>query len=102
MRFMPLDRLINLHDGYRRRFKVDALDLVLAQESGTLYAFSSRCPHQDQSLEDADIEEGTVFCPRHNFAFSLDTGLHTDGFCDAISIYRVHYEGNEVGILLEL
>ena len=101
MRFMPLDRLINLRDGYRRRFKVDALDLVLAQEYGTLYAFSSRCPPQYQSLVDADIEEGPVFCPRHNFAFSLDTGLHADGFCDAISIYRIHYEGNAVGILLE-
>lgn len=98
---MALERLINLHDGYRRRFKVDALDLVLAQEGGQVYAFSSRCPHQDQSLEDAEIEAETVLCPRHNFAFSLATGEHTDGFCDAISIYAIHFEGNEVGILLD-
>ncbi|REJ68642.1 MAG: Rieske (2Fe-2S) protein, partial [Proteobacteria bacterium] len=29
MRFLALDKLINLEDGYRRRFKIDALDLIL-------------------------------------------------------------------------
>ena len=42
-------------------------------------AFGAVCPHQEQSLEEGLIEDGIIFCPRHQFAFDLRTGEHTAG-----------------------
>ena len=100
MRFLALDKLINLEEGYRRRFKIDSLDLILAKEGGAILAFSAVCPHQEQSLDDAIIENEVVTCPRHGFGFSLSSGAHVEGFCASLPIYEVHFEGNEVGVLL--
>ncbi|MDG1655010.1 MAG: Rieske (2Fe-2S) protein [Luminiphilus sp.] len=101
MRFLALDKLINVQDGYRQRFKIDSLDLVLVREAGEISAFAALCPHQEQSLEYGQIESGVIYCPRHGFAFSLTSGEHLSGQCARLAIYTVHYEGNEVGILLE-
>lgn len=101
MRFLALDKLINLEDGYRRRFKFDALELILTKEGNDIFAFGAVCPHQEQSLDDATIERDVVICPRHNFSFSLRSGVHVEGFCASLPVYDVHFEGNEVGVLLE-
>jgi len=101
MRFLALDKLINLQDGYRKRFKIDSLELILAKEGNDIYAFGAVCPHQEQGMEDALIDEQVVFCPRHNFGFSLRSGAHVEGFCAALPVYEVHFEGNEVGVLVD-
>lgn len=101
MRFLALDKLINLQDGYRKRFKIDSLALILAKEGDEIYAFGAVCPHQEQGMEDALIEEQVVFCPRHNFGFSLRSGAHVEGVCAALPVYDVHFEGNEVGVLVD-
>ena len=31
MRFLPLDKLINVQEGYRKRFKIDSTDLILSK-----------------------------------------------------------------------
>ena len=100
MRFLALDKLINLEDGYRRRFKIDSLDHILAKEGSDIFAFGAVCPHQEQSLDEAIIDSQVVTCPRHGFGFSLSSGKHVEGFCASLPIYEVHYEGNEVGVLL--
>ena len=101
MRFLALDKLINLEEGYRRRFKIDSLDLILAKEGSNIFAFGAICPHQEQALDEAAIEGHVVTCPRHGFSFSLTTGAHVEGFCNSLPVYEVHFEGNEVGVLLE-
>ena len=47
MRFLALDKLINLEDGYRKRFKIDSLELILAKEGNEFFAFGAVCPHQE-------------------------------------------------------
>jgi nitrite reductase/ring-hydroxylating ferredoxin subunit len=100
MRFLALDKLINLHDGYRKRVKVDHLDLLLLQEAGEVHVIASRCPHQEHSLEQGDIQDGTIYCPTHGYGFSLTNGRHEGGTCDSLRIYPVVYEGASVGITL--
>ena len=43
MRFLALDKLINLEDGYRKRFKIDSLELILAKEGDEFFAFGAVC-----------------------------------------------------------
>lgn len=101
MRFQPLEKLINLHDGYRRRIKIDELDVLLLQHENQVHILQSRCPHQEYSLEAADIDQGQIVCPIHRYRFDLESGrpVNTRG-CAALNLWQPVFEGNEVGILL--
>lgn len=99
MPFRALDKLINLKDGYRRRFKMDSLDLILAQEDGQVFLFASICPHQEQSLETGDIADGVIFCPRHQYGFDLTTGENLQDLCGKLATFPVVYEGNMIGFI---
>jgi len=49
MRFLALDKLINVQEGYRKRFKIDSTDLILSKENDQIVAFGAVCPHQELS-----------------------------------------------------
>ena len=53
MRFQPLEKLINLEDGYMRRFRIDALDVLLVQQEGQVHVFEATCPHRGHPLHTA-------------------------------------------------
>ena len=103
MRCHPLDKLINLHDGYRRRFKIDALDILLVQQGEQRYLLEAQCPHKSHSLESAHVDERSIECPLHHYRFSLADGLviaSGEQPCRALRTYELVYEGNEVGLML--
>ena len=100
MRFIALDKLINLQDGYRRRIKIDALDVLVIQEQGAVHIIESRCPHQEFSLETADVLDNTIYCPLHGYGFALEDGRHDAGSCQSLRVYQPVYEGSEIGIAL--
>ncbi|MCB1688223.1 MAG: Rieske (2Fe-2S) protein [Halioglobus sp.] len=104
MRFQPLDKLINLHEGYSRQFKIDNLQLLLLEHLGEYYVLEAYCPHRSHPLAEADIDGGLIRCPLHQYAFSLTDGklLHaTEERCRNLRLFTVAYEGNEIGTLLE-
>jgi nitrite reductase/ring-hydroxylating ferredoxin subunit len=104
MRFFPLEKLINLHDGYVRRFKIDSLQLLLVQDRGQLYLFEAHCPHRSHPLDSATVDEGVIQCAMHQYRFSLDDGRllnAAQGACRDLRTFPVIYEGNEVGLLLD-
>lgn len=101
MRFVALEKLINLRDGYRRRIKIDQLDVLVIQEQGRLAIIQSQCPHRHSPLTDADIEGHRIFCPVHGYGFDLATGQSSEANCAALKVWPAIYEGNEVGILVD-
>jgi len=104
MRFHPLDKLINLHDGYLRRFKIDNLQLLLVQHLTERYLFEAHCPHRAHPLTSALIDNGVLRCPLHQYAFSLVDGMllqATEQACRGLRIFTLVYEGNEIGVMLE-
>lgn len=104
MRFQALEKLINLHDGYRRQFKIDYLHLLLVQEHGKLSLIEAHCPHRGHPLLTATLEQGTVHCPLHQYQFSLRDGRllqATEEPCRALRVFDVVYAGNEVGVIVE-
>lgn len=100
-RFQPLARLIDLHDGFRRRVKIDAFEVLLAQEGGRCFVFESRCAHQQWPLDKAEIVDGILCCPKHQYRFDLMSGEPLASLCPSLAVYELIYEGNEVGILLD-
>jgi nitrite reductase/ring-hydroxylating ferredoxin subunit len=103
MLFYPLEKLINLRDGYRRQFKIDALQLLLMQEAGERYLFEAFCPHRGHPLDQASISESLIQCPLHQYCFSLQSGRvekATEEPCRALQVFELVYEGNEIGVIL--
>jgi nitrite reductase/ring-hydroxylating ferredoxin subunit len=103
MRFYPLEKLINLHDNYVKQLKIDHLQLLLIQREGQLYLLEANCPHRGHSLEAATIDNGILQCALHRYQFALDDGrllYHSEGPCRGLRTWPVHYEGNEVGVML--
>ena len=104
MRFYPLEKLINLDDGYTRQFKIDHLQLLLIQRNGERYLIEATCPHRAHSMEDASIENGVVRCALHQYQFALNDGrllYYTEEPCRGLRTWSLHYEGNEVGVMLD-
>ena len=104
MRFFPLEKLINLRDGYSRQFKIDNLRLLLVQQWGEIHLLEAHCPHRSHPLCAADIKGVIVRCPSHQYEFSLMDGAlvrATEETCRGLRIFPVVYEGNEIGVMLQ-
>jgi nitrite reductase/ring-hydroxylating ferredoxin subunit len=104
MRFYPLEKLINLRDGYVRQFKIDNLQLLLIQRVGDLFLCEAHCPHRGHTLAAAAVDRAVIRCALHQYEFSLHDGrlLHaSEEPCRALRTFSIVYEGNEVGVMLE-
>lgn len=104
MRFVPLEKLINLEDGYRREFLVEYRRVLLIQHDGERYLLEARCPHLEHPLIEARLQGDEILCPLHGYRFSLRTGklIHaTHESCRPLKLWPVVYEGQDVGIALE-
>ncbi|GAB3276342.1 Rieske (2Fe-2S) protein [Parahaliea aestuarii] len=103
MRFFPLEKLINLHDHYTRRFKIDSVELLLIQRAGERYLIEARCPHRDHPLDAATIADGIIQCALHQYQFAIADGqlIHaTEEPCRGLRTFELVYDGNEVGVML--
>ena len=103
MRFYLLEKLINLHEGYRREFKIDERQLLLIQELGELYLIEAFCPHRGHALADATIHGDAIRCPLHGYLFALRDGavqIASEELCRALRRYDVVYRNTDVGVML--
>jgi len=104
MRFVALEKLINLHDEYTRQFRIDHLHLLLIQRDGERYLIEARCPHRGLALQSAHIENGIIRCTGHHYCFALADGRllsATEEACRALKIFPLVYRDNELGFMLE-
>ncbi len=103
MRYFSLEKLINLHDGYRKTFKIDEHHLLLIQEDGDRFLIESFCPHREHSLIDATVFGDSISCPHHQYQFHLGSGdilRRTEEPCRKLRIYDLVEEERDVGVLL--
>lgn len=102
MRFIALEKLINLHDGYRKEFRIDYHRILLLQVEGERYLIEAICPHQEHPLSEGWIDKNCIECPLHNYKFSLANGqllFSTEEECRSLKTWQVEYEGSEVGLV---
>ena len=48
--------------------------IKICKTGDAVHVLDNRCPHQAQSLTDARIRNGYIFCPLHGMRFKLETG----------------------------
>ena len=103
MRFYALEKLINLHDNYRKVFKIDQHNLLLLQCDGELHLLESLCPHQGHPLSEADIVGTELRCPLHAYHFDIASGAlikATEEPCRGLKKYELVYLHTDVGVML--
>lgn len=96
--FYPLERLMNLHDGYQRAFSVAGHALLLLQDEGRCILLLNQCPHQQADLSRASVDRGVLRCPVHGMRFDLRTGVSPDGCEQRLRFLPIIYEGNQLGV----
>jgi nitrite reductase/ring-hydroxylating ferredoxin subunit len=104
VRFYPLEKLINLREGYVRQFKIDHLLLLLIQQDNERFLIEARCPHRDHPLDVASIDQGAIRCALHHYQFSLQDGsllVATDETCRNLRTFELIYQMNEIGVMLD-
>lgn len=103
MAFYRLARLDQLYDGVRLPITIHsepsgAEALLLLQQNGQLFIVENRCPHQDFPLHQATVRGQRLICPRHGFAFHLQTGECWQAPSCRLKTWPVSYDGQWVGI----
>lgn len=103
MQFIALEKLHNMMEGYRQRFRVGQIEVILLRYQGRDYLYSAICPHAQGVLLADKADAGVIYCARHGFEFDLETGqlLRPERVrCAAMSRYQVAYEGHSIGFYL--
>jgi nitrite reductase/ring-hydroxylating ferredoxin subunit len=103
MRYFPLEKFINLYDGYRRTFRIDEHQLLLLQEDGQQYLIEAQCPHRGHPLEFAIYQQGCLRCPLHGYQFDLCSGqvqLATEGPCRQLRNYDLISRDTDLGVMI--
>ena len=102
MAYHPLEKLLNLHDGYRKSFTVAGRSLLLLQQQSEVYLIANVCPHMGAPLSNAQLLENSVIrCKAHGIEFELASGRALGPLAAVMQClrkYPVAYEGNTVGV----
>lgn len=74
--------------------------LALTRVQGTVRAFGDICTHDGGPLNEGDISDGCVVCPRHGARFDLITGKPTFPAVAKVPIYAVSERGGRIFVTL--
>ena len=107
--FYPLERLINVYDGFQRSYHIQGHSLLLLQDNGRCYLLHNRCPHQQAPFSPSrgahqaggsqvNVSQGQLRCPVHGMTFDLITGKTSDGCSQSLQFLSIVYEGNQMGV----
>ena len=101
MAYHALEKLHQLHDGYRKVFRVGHTEVLLLQEEGKTYLIENRCPHMDAPLQFGRISAGCIRCPMHGISFELRSGQCSPPVpapVPPLKVFTPIYEGNTIGM----
>jgi nitrite reductase/ring-hydroxylating ferredoxin subunit len=82
MEWVPVIKATEIAPGDIIPVETDGLQLLMiADESGSIYSVANVCPHLGTPLDQGSLGTGTIVCPLHNSAFSLETGELVGDWC---------------------
>jgi nitrite reductase/ring-hydroxylating ferredoxin subunit len=70
----PLSREALRRDLTMRRRIAAQPETFTVAHGGQQYTLLRRCPHEGEDLTKAEIKDGVVVCPRHQWRFDIETG----------------------------
>ncbi|MBV8331396.1 MAG: non-heme iron oxygenase ferredoxin subunit [Candidatus Eremiobacteraeota bacterium] len=87
--------------GTTRRVLVEGAEILLCNAGGTIYAIEDVCTHDGGPLDQGELEECRITCPRHGASFDVRTGeALTLPAVLPVSTYAVRVDGDDVYVEL--
>jgi 3-phenylpropionate/trans-cinnamate dioxygenase ferredoxin subunit len=76
--------------------------VVVAKIGPNYFAIEDRCSHDDNPLDEGDVEDGQIICPRHGGRFDLATGeARRMPAVAPVRTFRTKVEGGAVFVEVE-
>lgn len=86
-----------LPPGSRLHFDLEEESAILLNVDGTYYCIADLCTHDGGPLEDGDVLDLQIECPRHGARFDIRTGKVTRlPATDPIPVYLVTIEAGNI------
>ena len=102
MSYVKVTTLDALEEEVPLRAEVEGTPVVLVRHGDQVYALSDRCTHEEASLSQGFVDEGTIECPRHGAQFELATGKAlTLPATWALQTYAVRLDGADVLVAVD-
>jgi nitrite reductase/ring-hydroxylating ferredoxin subunit len=103
MKYIQLEHISSLYNGYMKPFDVNGESLLLIQQNDNVYIIENKCGHFGVPLDSGCLDNESIICSQHGFAFNLNTGRVIDRpyeNCDVIKVFKVRKQGDFIGLEL--
>ena len=90
-------RIDELAEGATKRVVVDGTEVLLCTVDGKVYAIEDVCTHDGGELDQGELEECRIVCPRHGATFDVRTGAAlTLPAILPVATYKVRVDGEDI------
>ena len=93
--------LDELWQGEMRTVTVDAVDVVLANINGEVFAYEDRCPHLANPLSKGLLDGHVLVCAAHEWAFDVRTGRGVNPVSVCLRRFPVRLEHDAILVNLD-
>lgn len=98
-RTVPVARVEDIPPGARLHFDLEEESVIVLNIDGEFYCIADLCTHDGGRLEDGEVLDCQIECPRHGARFDVRTGKVTRlPATDPIPVYPVQVEEGRVWI----
>lgn len=95
--FVKVGRIEDLPEGGRLWADLAEESVVIFNVGGQLYCIADLCTHDGGPLEDGELVDCTVECPRHGALFDIRTGKAVRlPATEPVPTYQVKVEGGDI------
>ena len=83
-------------------FQVDDHDVAVCNVGGQFYAIDDLCTHDGGSLDQGELDEAEIECPRHGARFDVRTGAATQlPAFEPVETHEVRVDGDTIQVGVE-
>ena len=73
--FVKVAKIEDIPSGERLKYEFEEETVIIFNKDGVFYCIADICSHDNGPLEDAELENHAIECPRHGACFDIRTGV---------------------------
>jgi 3-phenylpropionate/trans-cinnamate dioxygenase ferredoxin component len=102
-RLVDVYSVLDLEAGTMRMVRVDGVDILLVNLGGTIHATQGLCSHEENPLDEGELDGSKLTCALHYSEFDLRDGSVLMGPAAApLATYPVEIVGDRINLRLPI